>query len=37
MARESPGARFETVKDAGHLILDDAPAALGSLVADFAR
>ncbi len=37
MAREIPGARFEAVKDAGHLILDDAPAALGSLVADFAR
>lgn len=37
MAREIPGARFEKVMDAGHLILDDAPDAVGKLVADFAR
>ena len=36
MAREIPGARLETIPDAGHLLLEDAPEALGRLLVDFA-
>lgn len=36
MAREMPSARLETIPGAGHLVLDDAPEAVGRLIADFA-
>lgn len=36
MAREIPGARLETIPDAGHMLLEDAPDALARLLADFA-
>jgi pimeloyl-ACP methyl ester carboxylesterase len=36
MAREIPGARLETLRDAGHMALDDAPEAVGRLIAQFA-
>jgi pimeloyl-ACP methyl ester carboxylesterase len=36
MAREMPNARLELVPSAGHLVLDDAPGAVGRLIADFA-
>ncbi len=36
MAREIPGARLETLRDAGHLALDDAAEAVGKLIAGFA-
>lgn len=36
MAREIPGSRLEIVPNAGHLVLDDAPDAIGKLIADFA-
>jgi pimeloyl-ACP methyl ester carboxylesterase len=36
LQREIPNARLETVANAGHLILDDAPGVVGRLVADFA-
>ena len=35
LAREIPGARFELLKGAGHMALDEAPDALGKLLADF--
>jgi pimeloyl-ACP methyl ester carboxylesterase len=37
LAREIPGARLETIPDAGHLALDDAPEPLGKVIADFAQ
>ena len=36
MAREMPHARLELVPSAGHLVLNDAPEAVGRLIADFA-
>ncbi len=36
MRHEIPDARLEIVRNAGHLVLDDAPEAVGALVADFA-
>lgn len=36
MAREIPGSRLEIVPNAGHLVLDDAPDAIGKLIGDFA-
>lgn len=35
MAREIPGARLETIPDAGHMLLEDAPDALARKLADF--
>jgi pimeloyl-ACP methyl ester carboxylesterase len=35
LAREIPGARLALVRNAGHLIMDDAPDAVGKLLADF--
>lgn len=35
LAREVPGARFELLKGAGHMVLDEAPDAVGKLLADF--
>lgn len=35
LAREIPGARFELLKGAGHMVLDEAPDAVGRLLADF--
>ena len=34
---EIPGAHFETIANAGHLLLDDAPSEVGRRLADFAR
>ncbi len=36
MAREIPHSRWETFAGAGHLVLEDAPQAVGTLLADFA-
>ena len=36
MAREIPGARLETIPDAGHMLLEDAPDALSRALVDFA-
>jgi pimeloyl-ACP methyl ester carboxylesterase len=36
LAREIPGSRLERLPGAGHLVVEDAPAALGKLLADFA-
>jgi pimeloyl-ACP methyl ester carboxylesterase len=36
LAREIPGARFERIAGAGHVLVDDAPDAVGRLLADFA-
>lgn len=36
LQRDIPGARLEIVKGAGHLLLDDAPDAVGDLIARFA-
>ncbi len=36
MQREIPGARLETLNATGHLVLDEAPDAVGKLIADFA-
>jgi pimeloyl-ACP methyl ester carboxylesterase len=36
LARDIPGAGFATVRDAGHLILDDAPDRVGALLTEFA-
>ncbi|MBF6589408.1 MAG: alpha/beta fold hydrolase [Ktedonobacterales bacterium] len=36
LAAEMPNARLERIAGAGHLVMDDAPAAVGQLVADFA-
>lgn len=35
LAREIPGARFELLKGAGHMVLDEAPDAVGKLLVDF--
>jgi pimeloyl-ACP methyl ester carboxylesterase len=37
LAHEIPGARFERIPNAGHLLADDAPDALGKLLVDFAK
>jgi len=34
---EIPGAQFETIVNAGHLLLEDAPGEVGRRLADFAR
>jgi pimeloyl-ACP methyl ester carboxylesterase len=34
--REIPGSRLEIVPNAGHLVLDDAPDAIGKLIGNFA-
>lgn len=34
--REIPGSRLEIVPNAGHLVLDDAPDAIGKLIGEFA-
>lgn len=36
MLREIPGSRLEIIPNAGHLVLDDAPDAVGKLIGDFA-
>lgn len=36
MRREIPGARLETIPDAGHMLLEDAPEAVGRLLTEFA-
>ncbi|MGH2487446.1 MAG: alpha/beta fold hydrolase [Ktedonobacterales bacterium] len=36
MQREIPGSRLETIPDAGHLLLEDAPDALARVLVDFA-
>lgn len=36
MQREIPGSRLETIPDAGHLLLEDAPDALARLLVEFA-
>lgn len=36
MAREMPNARLEVLPGAGHMVLDDAPDAVGRLIGDFA-
>ncbi|HEV2235912.1 MAG TPA: alpha/beta hydrolase [Ktedonobacterales bacterium] len=36
LAREIPGARLATIPGAGHLLLDDAPDRVATLLADFA-
>ncbi len=37
LAREIPGARLETIPNAGHLIADDAPSAVAALLVEFAQ
>lgn len=37
LRNEIPGATFETVANAGHLLLEDAPAEVGQRLAEFAR
>jgi pimeloyl-ACP methyl ester carboxylesterase len=36
MAREIPGAQLQTIPEAGHLALGDAPEAVGRLISEFA-
>jgi pimeloyl-ACP methyl ester carboxylesterase len=36
MSREIPAARLEIVPNTGHLVLDEAPESVGSLIAEFA-
>jgi len=37
LATEISGARLETIPNAGHLLVDDAPSAVGALLVDFAQ